>query len=198
MEGIPIKKNVAQTQILEKTQFLQKINLGAEHEQKVNITRYFNPNELKEPPDKESFLKVLHLNIPSFPYHCSALHSLLSECNIGFDAKGITESQIKRNQKALSNIETPSYKVRQCSTESAHGGVLLYIKNNTIYKVKNDLKMYKSKNLEFIFIEIIEGYLRYKTILCHKAALNGHRKIMQSITIMRRPTSRKRKWNQLS
>ena len=65
------------------------------------------------------------------------------------------ESGIKRNQKALSNIEIPNYKVEQCSTESANGGALLYIKNDTLYKVRNDLKMYKSKNLESIFIEII-------------------------------------------
>ena len=89
------------------------------------------------------------------PYHCSELHSLLSACNIDFNVIGITESRIKRNQKALSNIEKPNYKVEQCSTESANGRALLYIKNDTLYKVRNDLKMYKSKNLESIFIEII-------------------------------------------
>ena len=68
---------------------------------------------------------------------------------------GITESRIKRIQKALSNIEISNYKVEQCSTESANGGALLYIKNDTMYKVRNDLKMYKSKNIESIFIEII-------------------------------------------
>ena len=130
LKGKTIKfVNVAQKRILEKTQFLQQINLGAESEQNVNITSYFNPNELKELPDKENFLKVFHLNISSLPYHCSELHSLLSECNIDFNVIGITESRIKRNQKALSNIEIPNYKVEQCSTESANGGTLLYIKN---------------------------------------------------------------------
>ena len=38
-------KTIAQKRILEKTQFLQKINLGAENEQNVKITRYFNPTE---------------------------------------------------------------------------------------------------------------------------------------------------------
>ena len=123
--------------------------------QNVNITRYFNPNELKESPDKENLLKVFYLNILFLPHHCSELHSLLSECNIDFDVIGITESRIKRHQKALSNIEIPNYKLEQCSTESAYGGALLYIKNDTLYKVRNDLKMYKSKNLESIFIEII-------------------------------------------
>ena len=100
-------------------------------------------------------MKIFHLNISSLPYHCSELDSLLSECNIDFHVIEITESRIKKNQKALSNIEIPNYKVEQCSTESANGGALLYIKNDTLYKVRNDLKMYKSKNLESIFIEFI-------------------------------------------
>ena len=53
--------NVTQKRILEKTQFLQQIKLGAESEQNFNITRCLNPNELKEPPDKENFWKVFHL-----------------------------------------------------------------------------------------------------------------------------------------
>ena len=77
LKGKKIKfVNVAQKRILEKTQFLQQINLGAESEQNFNITRYFNPNELKEPRDKESYFKVFHRNISSLPYHCSELHSL--------------------------------------------------------------------------------------------------------------------------
>ena len=114
--------------ILEKTQFLQQINVGAENEQNFNITRYFSPNELKEPPDKKKFLEGISPQQSSLPYHCSELNSLLSECNIDSDVIGITESRIKRNQKALSNIEIPNYKVEQCSTESANGRVLLYIK----------------------------------------------------------------------
>ena len=55
------------------------------------------------------------------------------------------ESRLKRNQKALSNIEIANYKVELCPTECANGGALLYIKNDTLYKVRNDLKIYKSK-----------------------------------------------------
>ena len=57
--------NVAQKRILEKTQFLQQINLVAEKEQDVNITRYFNSNELKEPQTKnissKYFISTYHL-----------------------------------------------------------------------------------------------------------------------------------------
>ena len=120
----------------------------------VNITRYFNSNELKELPDKENFLKVFHLNI-SLPYHCPELHSLLSECNKDFNVIGITKSRIKRNQKVLSNIEIPNYKVEQCSTESANGGALLYIKNDTLYKVRNDLKCTRVKTLNPYLLKLL-------------------------------------------
>ena len=68
--------NVAQKWILEKNQFLQQINLRVENEK--TVTRYFNPNELKEPPDKNNIESIpFHLNISSLRYHCSELHFLL-------------------------------------------------------------------------------------------------------------------------
>ena len=45
----------------------------------------------------------------------------------------------------------------------ANGGTLLYIKKDIAYKLRNDLKMYKSKHLESIFIEIINQ--KKKTII---------------------------------
>ena len=64
--------NVAQKRILEKTQFLQQINLVAEKEQDVNITRYFNSNELKEPQTKnissQHIIFAISLLRTSFPF----------------------------------------------------------------------------------------------------------------------------------
>ena len=42
-----------------------------------------------------------------------------------------------------------------CTTEAANGGVLLYIEDSIIYKLTKGLKIYKSKNLEWIFLEVI-------------------------------------------
>ena len=39
-------------------------------------------------------------------------------------------------------------------TESSNGGTLLYIKNDISYKLRNDLKIYKPKELGSIYIEI--------------------------------------------
>ena len=52
------------------------------------------------------------------PYHCSELHSLLSNCRINFDIIWITESRLKRNQKALQNIDIPNYNIEHCPTEA--------------------------------------------------------------------------------
>ena len=53
------------------------------------------------------------------------------------------------------NIDIPNYKIEHCTTESTCEGTLLYIKNNIKYKLRNDLKIYKSQELESIFIEIV-------------------------------------------
>ena len=40
-------------------------------------------------------------------------------------------------------------------TEATKGGVLIYVKSGLKFKPRDDLKMYKSKELESIFIEVI-------------------------------------------
>ena len=52
------------------------------------------------------------------------------------------------------------------TTESSKGGTLIYIDNNIKYKVRNDLKIYKSKGIESTFIEIIEAKSKNKIIGC--------------------------------
>ena len=49
-------------------------------------------------------------------------------------------------------------------TDGANGGALLYVKEDPIYKLKNDLKIFKSRGeLESIFIEIINS--TYKNVI---------------------------------
>ena len=77
-------------------------------------------------------------------------------CSTDFQIIGISETRIKQNKTTSSNIQIPNYTIEQCPTESSTGGTLLYIKKDIIYKVRNDLKIYKSKELESIFIETIK------------------------------------------
>ena len=96
--------NVVEKRISNKTKLLDQINLITRCEDN-NIAKYFQSDELRNllqtPCIEKEYLKAFPLNISSLPYHCSELHSLLSNCTINFDIIGITEFRLKRNQ----NIE---------------------------------------------------------------------------------------------
>ena len=70
---------------------------------------------------------------------------MLSPTKVNFDIIGISESRIKQNKKPFDNISLQNYNIEHCTTEAANGGVLLYIKDDIIYKLRKDLKIYKSK-----------------------------------------------------
>ena len=119
---------VAEKRISNKTKLLDQINLITRYEDN-NITKYFQSDELRnllQPPciEKE-YLKAFHLKISSLTYHCSELHSLLSNCRINFDIIGITKSIVKRNQKALHNIDIPNYNIEHCPAQGPNGGALI-------------------------------------------------------------------------
>ena len=49
----------------------------------------------------------------------------------------------------------PGHTIEQTPTESKAEGTLICISNNINYKLRNDLKVYKSKELESTFVELI-------------------------------------------
>ena len=100
-------------------------------------------------------MNFLHLNISSLSYHFSELQTLLLSTKVNFDIIGISESRIKQNKNPIRNINFQNYNIEHCTTGATNGGVLLYIKDNISYKWRKDLKIYKSKNLESTFLEVI-------------------------------------------
>ena len=94
------------------------------------------------------------MNISSLPYHFEELE-LLNEINIKFSIIGISESKLTANLYPLSNTTLKNYNIEHTTTESEKGGTLLYISSELNHKVHSDLKMCKMKELESIFIEII-------------------------------------------
>ena len=95
------------------------------------------------------------MNIFSLQYHFVELQTLLTTSEIQFDITGILESRLKHNKHYTTNIDLPIYNIKHCDAKGANGGMLLHIKKDIAYKLRNDVKMYKSKHLELIFIEII-------------------------------------------
>ena len=161
--------NVAEKRISKKPKLFDQIKRITTCEDN-DITEYFQSNELRNllQPScvKKEYLKAFHLNISPSPNYCSELHSLLSNCRITFDITGITESRLKHNQKAVQNIGIPNCNIKHCPTEGPNGGALIYVKNDIIYKVRNDLKIYQSEKLESVFIERIKSINRNFIIGC--------------------------------
>ena len=91
--------------------------------------------------DVKNNLNLFHLNISSLPYHFLELHTLLATSEIDLDKVGITESRLKSNKSHLTNITLPNYDTEHCPTDGPNCGALLYIKEDIIYKKRNDLKI---------------------------------------------------------
>ena len=95
------------------------------------------------------------MNISSLCRNLDDLHTLLSEINVKFDIIGITETRLKKNSIRNINIDLKEYTIEHTPTEANCGGTLLYINNTFNYAVRNDLRIYQKKEIESIFIEII-------------------------------------------
>ena len=89
------------------------------------------------------------------PLHNTPTNYSMEECQ--------TESN-KGNQP-LHNTPT-NYSMEECQTESNKGGALLYISNKFNYKIRKDLTMYKKKELESVFVEIINKKGKNSIIGC--------------------------------
>ena len=99
---------------------------------------------------------ILHLNIHSIEAHIEELRIALQLIDYEFDFICLTESKIKHNYDPKIDITIPNY---QCPvgtpTKSAKGGVLIYAKKGITFEPRYDLKIYKEKELESYFIEVI-------------------------------------------
>ena len=51
----------------------------------------------------------------------------------------------------------PGCNIEHTPNDSSNGGTLLYIKQGINYKLRKDLQIYKSKELESTFVELLES-----------------------------------------
>ena len=79
----------------------------------------------------------------------------LTTSKVESDIIGISKLRLKRNKQHTTSIDLSNYNSEHCDAAGTNGETLLYLKNDIAYKLRNDLKIYKSKNLESSFIEII-------------------------------------------
>ena len=71
-----------------------------------------------------------------------------------FTCIAVSGSRIAKNKPPPINVNIPKCSYEFCPMEAKADGTLIYIRNHLSYKMRNDLKIYKSFELESTFIEI--------------------------------------------
>ena len=65
------------------------------------------------------------------------------------------ESRLTTKKHPMNNINIPGHNTEHTPTKSDKGGAMLYISKELNYKSRNNLKLYKDKNLESVFIDAL-------------------------------------------
>ena len=118
--------------------------------------KYVDIDTFKHKNKKEDF-SLFHLNIASLAKHKEELETLLALLGYNFDIIGITETKLMKDSPPIIDINFNGYNCYHTPTESTKGGAMLYIQEEVNCKPRVDLDkiVYKSKELESVFIEII-------------------------------------------
>jgi len=115
---------------------------------------YLDIEALNKTSIPQNSIGILHLNIASISNHVNDLKILLNLSKHKFHIICLSESRLKKNSDPTVNIDIPGFTMEHTPTESSAGGTLIYISNNINYKLRSDLKIYKSKELESTFVEL--------------------------------------------
>ena len=111
-------------------------------------------DEIQKMKIKPNSLSLFHTNSCFLIKNFEDLEYLLKATNKTFDVIAISESRILKDTNLSKNINIYNYSAEFTPTESQEGGALLYI-NKLSCKLRQDLCVYKSSELESTFIEII-------------------------------------------
>ena len=118
-------------------------------------SKYYKPCELSSLlNNSKNCLSFFHLNISSLSFHIEELTTLISEHNLTFDIFGVSETKLRLNKAPLSSVVIPGYNFKFTAAECSNSGTAIYIKKGLNYKLRKDLEIYKSKQLESMFIEV--------------------------------------------
>ena len=98
--------------------------------------------------NSKSCLSFFHLNISSLPFHIEELSTFISEHNLAFVIFGVHETKLRLNKASLNSVILPGYNFEFTATECSSGGTAIYINKSLNYKLRKDLEICKSKQLE--------------------------------------------------
>ena len=119
-----------------------------------NITKYFTIKDLNSTfNDIGSPFSLFHLNINSLSFHFDELKRLIWKSKNDFQIIGISETRLKKTQETTTNTQLENFNIEHVPTESANGGVLLYIRKTINYKLRPDLMIYKKGNWSLFLLK---------------------------------------------
>ena len=122
----------------------------------INCNYYTTDEFVSNHFNSAKSFSVFHLNIHSINKHIEELRLFLQIIDFKFDIICITESKIEVGMEPMVDISLIGYqKPESTPTEATKGGVLIYVKKGLDYKLRNDLNIYKPKELESKFVEIV-------------------------------------------
>lgn len=118
-------------------------------------SRYYKVEEIKKIKPTNSSFSVAHLNISSLDKHIDDLRLTISRLKLNFDIIGLSEHKIRKGNQPLNNIHLQGYHPFIFEpTNTTHGGVGFYIREDISYNERTDLDLNSTSNYECKFIEI--------------------------------------------
>ena len=93
------------------------------------------------------------MNINSLSFYFDELESLISKSRNDFQIIGISEARLTKTQELTTNIQMENFNIEYVPTESANGGVLLYIRKAMNCKLRPDLMIYKKGNWSLFLLK---------------------------------------------
>ena len=123
----------------------------------MNDCKYYSTDAFnKQNFNSGNYLSIFHLNIHSVQFHIDELRTTLQILDTQFDFICLTESKIHADKLLKVDINIPGYQPPvSIPTEASKGGVLMYVKNGIDFLQRSDLNIYKAKELESVFIELL-------------------------------------------
>jgi exonuclease III len=119
--------------------------------------KYYSVDDFTEAGFLDSKVEsVFHINIHSIEKHIEELRTYLMLIDFQFDVLAISESKLQKNMEPKVDISINGYHYPLSTpTKATKGGVLLYIKENHVFKPRPNLHIYADKTSESCFAEII-------------------------------------------
>ncbi|XP_047141104.2 uncharacterized protein MAL8P1.12 [Hydra vulgaris] len=127
-------------------------------------------------------IMILHVNIRSLNNNFEKLLNLLEETKNRFNIVCLTETWISNNIDNTSNFYIPHFKLisfkRQVNKRG--GGVIIYVNENIVYYVRNDLSASDSDK-EILTIEIMNNQSKNILLSCILKSITDHFPIFLTI-----------------